>query len=172
MKEHKEMTAQQAYLKLAELCAKGEHCQQELLVKMQRWGLSDEAQASVMERLVGERYVDDERFCRAFVHDKIHYDKWGRRKAEQALWQGGPAGWEKNIREGVRRRGVDEVPDAGYLSILRPLLAQKRRTTRAASDYELRQKLMKWALGRGFGFDIIRQCMEVDDEEEFSDADF
>ena len=165
MKEHKEMTAQQAYLKLAELCAKGEHCQQELLVKMQRWGLSDEAQASVMERLVGERYVDDERFCRAFVHDKIHYDKWGRRKVEQALWQ-------KNISEDIRRRVLDEVPDADYVSILRPMLAQKRRTTRAASDYELRQKLMKWALGRGFGFDIIRQCMEVDDEEEFSDADF
>ena len=165
MKEANEMTEQQAYLRLAALCAKGEHCQQELLTKMQRWGLSEEAQASVMERLTGERYVDDERFCRAFVHDKIHYEKWGRRKIEQALWQ-------KNISEDIRRRVLDEIADAEYVSMLRPLLTQKRRTIRAASDYELRQKLMKWAIGRGVGFDIIRQCMEVDHEEEFSDADF
>ena len=31
------------------------------------------------------------------------------------------------------------------------------------SDYELRQKLVRFALGRGFGFDIIRQCLDVDD---------
>ena len=162
MKEHKEMTAQQAYLKLAELCAKGEHCQQELLVKMQRWGLSDEAQANVMERLVGERYVDDERFCRAFVHDKIHYDKWGRRKVEQALWT-------KRIGDSISKPLLDEVDDEEYLSILRPMLKQKRKSIKAQSEYELTMKLIKFAIGRGFTMDIIKQCIEVEDEDEFMD---
>ena len=51
-----------------------------------------------------------------------------------------------------------------YLSVLRPLLKQKRRTTKAASDYELDQKLIRFAVGRGFTFDIIRQCIDVDEE--------
>lgn len=150
-------TEQEAYLALAALCAQAEHCQCEMLEKMRRWELSDEAQARVMERLVKERYVDDERYARAFVKDKIRYNKWGRQKVEQALWQ-------KHIDDDIRQRVLDEVDDDEYLSILRPLLQQKRKSTKAQSDYELNQKLIRFALGRGFTLDIIRQCIETGDE--------
>jgi len=154
-----EKTEQDAYLTLAALCAQAEHCQHEMTEKMRRWQMSDEAQARVMQRLVAERYVDDERYARAFVRDKIRYNKWGRRKVEQALWQ-------KHIDEDIRREVLDAVGDEEYLEVLRPLLQQKRRSTKAASNYELNQKLMRFALSRGFTFDLIRQCIDVDDEEE------
>ena len=156
-------TENDAYLTLAALCAQAEHCQWEMTEKMRRWELSDEAQARVMERLVKERYVDDERYARAFVKDKVRYNKWGRRKVEQALWQ-------KHIDEDIRQRVLDEVDDEEYLSVLRPLLQQKRKSTKAQSDYELNQKLVRFALSRGFTFDIIRQCLNV--EEEPDDEDF
>ena len=154
----KEVTEQGAYLQLAQLCARAEHCQYELIEKMRRWEMSDEAQAHVMQRLVSERYVDDERYARAFVRDKIRYNKWGRRKVEQALWM-------KHIDDDIRSRALSEVDDEEYLSVLRPLLKQKRRSIKAASDYELNQKLVKFALGRGFTFDIIRQCIDGDVDE-------
>ena len=152
-------TENDAYLTLAALCAQAEHCQYEMLEKMRRWELPDEAQARVMAKLIKERYVDDERYARAFVKDKIRYNKWGRRKVEQALWH-------KRIDEDIRKRVLDEVDDEEYLSILRPLLKQKRKTIKANSDYELSQKLMRFAVGRGFTFDIIRQCIDVGDAEE------
>ena len=157
MKSEKE-----AYLTLAALCAQAEHCQWEMLEKMRRWEVPEEAQARVMQRLVKERYVDDERYARAFVKDKIRYNKWGRRKVDQALWQ-------KHIDEDIRKRVLDEVDDDEYLSVLRPLLKQKRKSTKANSDYELNQKLMRFALGRGFTFDIIRQCIDVEEEPEDDD---
>ncbi len=158
MKSEKE-----AYLTLAALCAQAEHCQWEMLEKMRRWEVPEEAQARVMQRLVKERYVDDERYARAFVKDKIRYNKWGRRKVDQALWQ-------KHIDEDIRKRVLDEVDDEEYLGMLRPLLKQKRKSTKANSDYELNQKLMRFAMGRGFTFDIIRQCIDVEEEPE--DEDF
>lgn len=156
----KQKTEQEAYLSLAALCAQTEHCQWEMLEKMRRWELSDEAQARVMERLMKERYVDDERYARAFVKDKVRYNKWGRRKVEQALWQ-------KHIGDSVRQQVLDEVDDDEYISILRPLLQQKRRSTKAASDYELNQKLIRFAVSRGFTMDIIKQCINVEDDAEF-----
>jgi regulatory protein len=150
-------TEQEAYLALAALCAQAEHCQWEMTEKMRRWELSDEAQARIMERLVKERYIDDERYARAFVKDKVRYNKWGRRKIEQALWQ-------KHIDDDIRQRILDEIDDEEYLSILRPLLQQKRKSTKAQSDYELNQKLIRFALSRGYTYDIIRQCIEVEDE--------
>ena len=151
----KEVSEQGAFLQLSALCAQAEHCQHEMLEKMQKWGLSDEAQARVMEKLVSGRYVDDERYARAFVSDKVRYNKWGSRKVEQALWQ-------KHIDEDIRQRVLDEVTDSEYISVLRPLLQQKRKSLRAVNDYEQNQKLVRFALGRGFTFDIIRQCLDVD----------
>ena len=146
-------TEHEAYLTLAARCAKTEHCQHEMQEKMRRWELTDEQQARVMERLVKERYVDDERYARAFVNDKVRYNKWGRLKVEQALWQ-------KHISDDIRSRVLDEIDDDEYISVLQPLLKQKRKSTKAANDYEMKQKLIRFALGRGFTYDIICQCLE------------
>ena len=154
------MTEQEAYLRLAALCAQAEHCEYEMQEKMRRWEIADDAQARVMQRLITERYVDDERFARAFANDKVKYNKWGRRKVEQSMWL-------KHIAEDIRQRVLDSIDDEEYIAILRPLLQQKRRSVKAHNDYELRQKLIKFAIGRGFTMDIIKQCISIDDEEEY-----
>lgn len=153
----KEMTEQEAFLQLASLCANAEHCQHEMLEKMRKWEVPEAVQARVMARLVKERYVDDERYARAFVKDKIRYNKWGRRKVQQGLWL-------KHIDDDIQERVLGEVDDSEYLAVLRPLLKQKVRSIRAENDYERTQKLVRFALGRGFTFDIIRQCLNVDDD--------
>lgn len=160
----KQKTEQEAFLTLAALCAQAEHCQWEMTEKMRRWELPEEAQARIMERLTKERYVDDERFARAFIKDKIRYNKWGRRKVEQALWQ-------KHIAEDIRQQTLDEVSNEEYLDVLKPLIKQKRKTIKAKNDYEINQKLMRFALSRGFTFDIIRQCIDVEDTDENELAD-
>ena len=161
----KEMTEQEAFLQLAALCAQAEHCEQEMRDKLKRWGIDESAQDRIIERLIRERYIDNERYARAFVKDKIRYNKWGRRKVQQALWL-------KRIGKDIQQRVLDEIDDQEYLSVLRPLLKQKRRSVKAESDYELNQKLVRFALGRGFTFDIIRQCLDVDEEmEEYDETD-
>ena len=157
------MTEQEAYLQLEALCAQAEHCQQEMRDKMRRWELDETVQNRIIDRLIKERYVDDERYARAFVKDKIRYNKWGRRKVQQALWQ-------KRIDADIQQRVLDEIDEKEYLDVLRPLLKQKRKSIRAANDYELNQKLARFALSRGFTFDLIRQCLDVDDESEFSEV--
>ena len=153
----KQNTEQDAYLQLAALCAQAEHCQQEMRDKMKRWDIDAATQDRIVARLVKERYVDDERYARAFVKDKIRYNKWGRRKVQQGLWL-------KHIDDDIQERVLGEVDDSEYLAVLRPLLKQKVRSIRAENDYERTQKLVRFALGRGFTFDIIRQCLNVDDD--------
>jgi regulatory protein len=152
--QKKTITEQQALQKLAALCARGEHCQYDLTEKLRRWGVDDEAQARIMAKLVDGHYVDDERYARAFVSDKVRFAKWGRRKVEQALWQ-------KHISEDISHRVLDEVAEENYSETLRQLLAQKRKTIKAASDYELNQKLIRFALSRGFTYDIISECFDL-----------
>jgi regulatory protein len=160
----KEITEQEAFLQLAALCAQAEHCQQEMRDKLKRWDIDETTQERIIQRLVRERYVDDERYARAFVKDKIRYNKWGRRKVQQGLWL-------KRIDPEIQQHVLDEIDDNEYLGVLRPLLRQKRNTVKAQNDYELNQKLVRFAYGRGFTFEIIRQCLDVSDidEDEFED---
>lgn len=154
-----ELNEQQVFQKLATLCAHAEHCQWEMLEKMRQWGIDDEVQARIMARLVGERYVDDRRYAEAFVRDKVRYNQWGRRKVEQALWM-------KHIDSDIAREALDSIDDEEYINMLKPMLKQKRRSIKANSDYECNMKLMKWALGRGFTMDIVRQCIEIEGEDD------
>ena len=157
----KEMTEQEAYLQLAAVCAQAEHCEQEMRDKMKRWELDETVQNRIIDRLTKERYIDNERYARAFVKDKIRYNKWGRRKVQQALWM-------KRIDKDIQQCVLDEIDEKEYLDVLRPLLKQKRKSIKAQSDYELNQKLVRFALGRGFTFDIIRQCLDVDEEMDYT----
>jgi regulatory protein len=150
--EKKEITEQQALSRLMALCARGEHSSGEMLQKMRLWGLADEAQARIMERLTKDRFVDDERFARAFVNDKIKYNQWGRRKIEQALWA-------KGVDRDVQQRVLDAVDDEEYIKVLRPLLRSKERSITARNEFERQMKLIRFAQSRGFSMAEIEKCL-------------
>lgn len=126
--------------------------------KMRGWGLSEEEQARIMEKLVKARFVDDQRFTEAFIHDKIVFNGWGRRKIEQALWT-------KHVDETVYTPMLDAVDETLYLEALRPLVRQKYRSVKAKNEYERAMKVIKYAIGRGFGFEQARQCLNELAEE-------
>ena len=152
MEKDKQITEQQALSRLMALCARSEHSSGEMLQKMRLWGLDEEAQARVMERLTADRYVDDERFTRAFVNDKIHYNQWGRRKIEQALWA-------KGVDRSVQQQVLDAVPEKEYLSVLEPLLKSKARSISGRNEFERQMKLIRFAQSRGFSMDEIEKCL-------------
>ena len=158
------MTEREILQKLTAICSSAEHCTYEMQEKMRRWGVDEAMQAKVIAYLVSEKYVDDERYCRIFVREKIRFNKWGRRKVEQALFM-------KRIPKEISRSVLDEVPDEEYLKVLRPLLKTKEKSIKANNEYEKNMKLAKFALSRGFSFDLIRQCLsgdvdDIDDSDE------
>ena len=155
------MTYEMALQRLTALCASAEHCEYEMTEKMRKWEVDESDRERIMEYLRKAKFVDDERYARAFVKDKIKYNKWGRRKVEQGLWT-------KHIAEDIRQRVLDEVDDTDYKSVLIDWLESKRRGIKAESDYELNRKLVKYAMSRGFDYHIIRQCIDCD---EYPEAD-
>ena len=157
LQKKKPITEQEALQKLSALCARAEHSSGEMLEKMRRWQLAEDARERVLDRLIDEKFVDDERFARLFVREKIRFDRWGRRKIELALYQ-------KGVASDISRRVLDEVDDEAYVAELKKLIAAKRRSVQAESDYEMRAKLTKYALGRGFDYNVIRQCIDGADE--------
>ena len=147
------MTEEQVLNKLTTLCARGEHCQQEMLDKMRRWEIDKSVQARVMEYLLKEKFIDEDRYTRSFVEEKIKFNGWGRKKVEQALYM-------KRIPSSIYNPILDEVDEKNYEDILRPLLEAKRKTVTGKSEYEIRGKLIRFALSRGFEMDEILKILD------------
>ncbi|MBO6216715.1 MAG: RecX family transcriptional regulator [Prevotella sp.] len=149
-------TVKTAISRLAAECSKAEHSTGEMCDKMRRWEMSEEQQAQVISYLIEKRYVDDERFARLFIQDKIRFNRWGPKKIEQALWM-------KHVDERVYREQLEAVSDEQWQEALQPLLESKRKSIHASSPYELRAKLIRYAMGRGFTMDQIQQCLSCDE---------
>ena len=48
----------------------------------------------------------------------------------------------------------------------------KYKNIKAKNDYERSMKLIRFALGRGYGMDVIHKCIDKMKEEDLGDIDF
>ena len=155
----KEFTEKEALNKAAAYCAASEHCLSEVSGKLDGWGVESSSKERILNRLVDERYIDESRYARFFVNDKLRYNKWGKNKIAQGLWQ-------KRIPSSIYSSCLDGIDEEEYVKILQELLFNHRKSVRARDEYELKNKLMRFALGRGFEMDVILRCVKVPDREE------
>ena len=140
-----ELTTDQsiAYQKAALLCSKSEYCTSEIREKLKVWGVNKEDAEPVIEKLIQEKYIDDERFARAYVKDKFRFNRWGKQKIAYMLRT-------KNISAEILELAFEEIQEEKYSDELLKLLADKEKSIKAKDKYDKRNKLMRFALGRGF----------------------
>jgi regulatory protein len=148
------MTQEQIISKLTAVCARAEHCKDDMLRRMQRWQVDEATQREVISYLVKEKYIDEERYARFFINDKIKYNRWGRRKVEQALYF-------KHIPREVYEPLLDDVANEDFESVLLPLLQNKEKNLKYANDYEKRMKLLRFAMQRGFSYEQANKCINM-----------
>ena len=140
-----ELTPEQdkAYNKATFICSRSEKCTSEIIEKLRLWGLSEDESGFVIQKLISEKYIDDERFARAYVKDKYRFNHWGRQKIEFMLRS-------KKISPEILEQAFEEIEEERYSEGLCKLIADKARSVKAKDPYEKRNKLMRFALGRGF----------------------
>lgn len=150
-------TEQEAYQKLSALCAMSEQCCHDVMMKMKRWEVAQEVAEKMVARLVKERFIDEERFAKAFVRDKFRYNHWGRVKIELELRK-------KKIAQRHIEMGLEELQEEDNLNTLRELIQKKRPSVKGKNEYEIRGKLIRFALGRGFQMDdIVKVVGDLDE---------
>jgi regulatory protein len=87
------------------------------------------------------------------VNDKTRHNRWGIQKIRYELRK-------KQLPEDLIQEALGAIdPDEG-LERLRELLQSKRKTIQGKSEYEIKQKLMRFAVGRGFSPDDIEKALD------------
>lgn len=142
-----------AYDKAAYLCSKSEHCTSDIQEKLKLWGVSPEDADVVIEKLIAEKYIDDERFARAYAKDKSRFNRWGKQKIAFMLRN-------KKIAPEIIRLAFEEIEDESYSDQLLKLLTDKAKTIKSENKFDRRAKLMRFAMGRGFEAEQINKALQ------------
>jgi len=138
-----ELSKQEALDKAQAYCARAEHCAAEVRRKLYEWQVNTDFFEFIEQNLYDNDFLNDARFCRAYVHDKVEFQGWGRLKIQAGLRALQLP--EKDIRE-----ALEEIDEKSYYDHLRALIAQRR------SDSE--DKRMRFLLQRGFSYEDIKKC--------------
>lgn len=144
---------EQALSSLMRICARAEKCSSDALRSMRRWGLSDADARVVLERLIRERFIDDGRYAAAYVREKMRFSGWGERKIRASLRA-------KAIAPKIIDEAMCQMVPEDNASRLRDMLQKKAAKTTARDLYDLKGKLVRFAVGRGFDLDDVLEVVE------------
>lgn len=152
-RERKTKSAAEALQSLMRLCARGERSTGDAMRLMRTWGVPEVERQAVVDRLVAQRFIDNSRYAELYVREKSRLSGWGARKIAMQLRT---KGVEKEvIAEALATIDRDEQGDR-----LVEKLRRKMRTTKAQSDYEMRGKLLRYALGLGYDYDDANTALD------------
>ena len=124
-------------------CARAEHCAADVRRKLYEWQAPADFADGIVESLYSNDFLNDARFCCAYVHDKVAYQSWGRLKIQAGLRA-------LQLHEKEIREALENIDNTTYLNNLRTLIASRE------TDSE--DKRLRFLLQRGFTYEEIKKC--------------
>ena len=149
----KQISESEMLHRAAAYCSASERCIQDVEKENQSGGIGRGRKRPDRFRLLQERFIDESRFARYFVNDKLRFNKWGRVKINYEMQR---KGIPSSIRSGstgrYRRTRISLHP---------PFSPEKqKKVTRGKDDREVYAKLLRFAAGRGFETRETSRCLK------------
>ncbi len=146
-------TYEQMLFKASAYCATAEHCEADVRTKLQTWACAPEHIDKIIDYLKNENFLNEQRYCNAFVRDKFRFNQWGKTKIAMMLRT-------KNIAEETIAEALEQIDDETYQQTVTTLLQTKLKGLKYRDEYDRKAKLIRFAQGRGFEYGIIAAAIE------------
>ena len=149
----KPLTPSQVLDKMAKYCAYQERCVKDIKDKLKTFDIPQEEKTKILDYLLDNRFVDDERFAKSFVRGKVNQSGWGMNKIRFHLMQ-------KGISKELIDEALEQTDDKVYRQRLMDILTTKAKIVKAASDFEKKRKLAAYAMQKGFEGNLVWEVLK------------
>lgn len=150
--DHNEETAQEIYNRMARICSRSEQCSTDIRQKIMIAGLSNQETDTVIEQLVTEKFINDERYAKSYASDKFKFNKWGKVKIRYYLKQ-------KGLPDDFIQIALDNLDEKKYRMALIKTMKEKARTIKRKSKFEKIGMIIRFAQNRGYEPELIHRYM-------------
>lgn len=141
-----------AYSKAEYFCAYQERSQQEVRDKLYSYGLYSKDVEEIISELIQANFLNEERFAYAFALGKFRMKSWGKFKISQALKL-------KRVGDTLIKKALNKIDEDDYEDSLKRLLAKKNVLLTEKDSFKRKQKLVSYALSKGYERDLILDCL-------------
>ena len=149
----KPLTPDQVLDKMAKYCAYQERCVKDIIDKLKTFDIPQEEKTKILDYLLDNRFVNDERFAKSFVRGKVNQSGWGMNKIRFHLMQ-------KGIVKELIDEAFGQTDEEVYRQRLIDILKTKAKTVKAASDFEKKRKLAAYAMQKGFEGNLVWEVLK------------
>ncbi len=150
--ENRELIIKEAYSKMAQLCSRSEQCTADIRRKMVVYELVDEIVDEIITKLQKDKFLDDERFVKAYVSDKFRLNKWGKIKMQRYLKM-------KGLSDELIQEGLDSIDDEKYIAVLIKTMKDKAKTVKKKDKFERMGQIIRFTQNRGFEPELIHRYL-------------
>jgi regulatory protein len=134
------------------LCSLREYCCEDIRSKLTVWGVNDNENERIIGILLKENFINESRYATAFVRDKFKYNKWGKVKIAAHLKY-------KKLNSSVINTALDSIDNELYIKTLRNIIESHQRTVKSKNQYDLKAKLMRYGLSKGFESSFLYEIL-------------
>jgi len=150
--ESRNLEIKEVYTKMAQLCSRSEQCSADIRKKMIAYEIKDELVEEIIEKLKAEKFLDDERYVKAYVSDKFRLNKWGKIKMRYYLKA-------KGLSNNVIEKGFLEIKEEQYIKVLISTLKEKAKTIKSGDKFDKMGQIIRFAQSRGFEPEMIHRYL-------------
>ena len=152
------LTPDQVLDKMAKYCAYQERCVKDVRDKLKTYDIPQEDRDRILDFLLDNRFVDDERFAKSFVRGKVNQSGWGLNKIRFHLVQ-------KGIAKDIIDEALGQTDEEVYRQRLIDILKTKSKTVKAETEFEKKRKLAAYAMQKGFEGSLVWEVLKCLDFE-------
>ncbi len=136
--------------KLKKLCSQKEICVFDVNEKLKNANLISDEKEEIIKILCQLGFIDEKRYAKAFVHDKLYFNKWGRLKIKYALKQ-------KKIDEEIINKTIYEINDEDYLQNFINVAKIKLKSLKKEDELKQMQKLIQYLMQKGIEYEVANE---------------
>jgi len=134
-------------------CATSDKCQHQVMTKLKEYGISEALADEILIDLIQHKFVDEERFARAYSSGKFKIKKWGKRKISYTLSQ-------LKVSQSCIEKGLEEIDPNDYLHTIETLALKKNTTLRLKNNYIRKNKIANYLIRKGFESELVWECLQ------------
>lgn len=138
----------EALSKIYRYCAYQERSHREVKNKLFGFGLSTAEVDEILARLITERFLNEERYAKAFAGGKFRMMKWGRLKIQKELEMEG-------LTSKCIARGLTEIDSKDYSKTLISLIKKKSAQTTEPDLFKKKNKIASFAIRKGYEPELV-----------------
>lgn len=150
----KNITPFDAVEKIKNWCAYRERSQNETRQKLLEYKLSAEQADNIIVDLIGENFLNEERFATAYAGGKFRIKLWGKIKIKQGLRM-------HKVSDVCINKALQSIDGNEYQKVIIKVIEKKLRTERSGDRRKKYYSVLKHATARGFESDLVIDELNV-----------